>query len=183
MRFEGREPTKVACFTKQGADDFGSKGESKCYTHTHCVCVTEAPSLFQRNPRAHKNKIGTSPPPPKPPSKTRNFTDMGFPAERTHFFQASIKLAQPFPAPELRTRIYGHEDFSDCWLVGTFGEMVCSKQNWNLSLNFSQIRNTSQTSQAVEGFGTLGSRSWLGKGHGRHAIPPGTKPIHAGKNS
>ena len=31
--------------------------------------------------------------------------DMGFPAERTHFFQASIKLAQPFPAPELRTRI------------------------------------------------------------------------------
>ena len=45
------------------------------------------------------------PPPPKPPSKTWNFMDMGFPAERTHFFQASIKLAQPFPAPELRTRI------------------------------------------------------------------------------
>ena len=31
--------------------------------------------------------------------------DMGFPAERTYFFQVSIKLAQPFPAPELRTRI------------------------------------------------------------------------------
>ena len=31
--------------------------------------------------------------------------DMVFPAERTHFFQVSIKLAQPFPAPELRTRI------------------------------------------------------------------------------
>ena len=35
----------------------------------------------------------------------RNFMDMVFSAERTHFFQASIKLVQPFPAPELRTRI------------------------------------------------------------------------------
>ena len=43
----------------------------------------------QKNPRAHKNKIGTPPPPPKPkippPPKTRNFMDTGFPAERTHF--------------------------------------------------------------------------------------------------
>ena len=45
------------------------------------------------------------PPPQTPPPKTRNLMDMGFPAERTHFFQVSIKLAQPFPAPELRTRI------------------------------------------------------------------------------
>ena len=61
---------------------------------------------FQKNPRAHKNKIGTPPPPPKKtPPKRGNFMDKGFPAERTHFFQASIKLAQPFPAPELRTRI------------------------------------------------------------------------------
>ena len=60
---------------------------------------------IQKNPRAHKNKIGTSPPkknPNTPPPKTRNFMDMAFPAERTHFFQASIKLAQPFPAPELQ---------------------------------------------------------------------------------
>ena len=54
-----------------------------------------------------KIKSALPPPPPQtpPPSKTRNFMDMGFPAERTHFFQVSIKLAQPFPAPELRTRI------------------------------------------------------------------------------
>ena len=56
-----------------------------------------------------KNKIGPSPPQKKPkipPSpKTRNFMDMVFPAEWTLFFQASIKLAQPFPAPELRTEI------------------------------------------------------------------------------
>ena len=32
--------------------------------------------------------------------------DMGFPAETRHFFQVSIKLAQPFPAPELRTNIF-----------------------------------------------------------------------------
>ena len=30
---------------------------------------------------------------------------MVFPAEQTLFFQVSIKLAQPFPAPELRTKI------------------------------------------------------------------------------
>ena len=30
---------------------------------------------------------------------------MVFPAERTHFFRVPIKLAHPFPAPELRTRI------------------------------------------------------------------------------
>ena len=40
-----------------------------------------------------------------PPPKMRNFMDMAFPAERTHFFRASIKLTQPFPAPELRTEI------------------------------------------------------------------------------
>ena len=50
----------------------------------------------QKNPRAHKNKIGT------PPPKRRNFVDMCFPAERMHF-PGAHKLAQPFPAPELRT--------------------------------------------------------------------------------
>ena len=48
----------------------------------------EVPILvcFQKNPRAHKNKIGIPPPKPKiPPPKTRNFMDIGFPAERTHF--------------------------------------------------------------------------------------------------
>ena len=67
------------------------------------------PYTIQKNPRAHKNKTGTPPPNPKypPPPKTRNFMDMKvfFSAERTQKFQAPIKLAQPFPAPELRTRI------------------------------------------------------------------------------
>ena len=42
---------------------------------------------LQKNPRTHKNIIGTPPPqiPNTPPPKRRNFMDMVFPAERTHF--------------------------------------------------------------------------------------------------
>ena len=39
--------------------------------------------------------------------------DMGFSCRKSAFFQASIKLAQPFPAPELRTRILRTRGF--CW--------------------------------------------------------------------
>ena len=54
-------------------------------------------------------KIKSAPPPPPkpkipPPPKTRNFMDMGFSCRKNAFFQASIKLAQPFSAPELQTR-------------------------------------------------------------------------------
>ena len=48
-------------------------------------------STSQKNPRAHKNKIGLPPPPPQNPNtpphpKTRNFMDIGFfLAERAHF--------------------------------------------------------------------------------------------------
>ena len=62
----------------------------------------------QKNPRAHKNKIGTPLPPKKPkdpPLKRGMLWIWDFPAERTHFCQAPIKLARPFPAPELRTKI------------------------------------------------------------------------------
>ena len=41
-------------------------------------------------------------PPPHPPKRGILWT-WRFPAERTQKFYASIKLAQPFPAPELRT--------------------------------------------------------------------------------
>ena len=40
-----------------------------------------------------------------PPQNEEFYEHGGFHAERAHFFQVSIKLAQPFPAPELRTRI------------------------------------------------------------------------------
>ena len=81
--------------------------------------VLTSPKI-RKIPAPIKIKSALPPPPPRkiqntpPPPKTRNFMDIGFPAERTHFFQVSITLGQPFPAPELRTRIfYGHEDFSD----------------------------------------------------------------------
>ena len=38
--------------------------------------------------------------------------DMGFPAERTHFLQVSIKLAQ-FRPQNCGHEFYGHEDFSE----------------------------------------------------------------------
>ena len=98
---------QVSCDMKSIAA--GALSTRECWTQ--CIRFAKPRLMFQINFRAHKSKIGTLPPPKKtqktpPPPKTRNFMDMGFfPAERTHFFQASIELAQPFPAPELRTRI------------------------------------------------------------------------------
>ena len=71
-------------------------------------------NVSQKNPRAHKNKIGT-PPPPKNPKcpKTRNFMDMGFSCRKSAFFQASIKLTHPFPAQNCGQKFCGHEDFSE----------------------------------------------------------------------
>ena len=53
-----------------------------------------------------KIKSALHPPPQKnKPQNEEFYGHGGFPAERRHFFQVSVKLAQPFPAPELRTRI------------------------------------------------------------------------------
>ena len=68
-----------------------------------------SPRIFQKNPRAHKNKIGTPPCPQNqnsPPCPKRGILwTWRFSCTKKAFFQVSIKLAQPFPAPELRTRI------------------------------------------------------------------------------
>ena len=52
-----------------------------------------------------KIKSALPPPPQNLPQKRGILRTQVFPAERTHFFQVSIKLAHPLPAPELRTRI------------------------------------------------------------------------------
>ena len=73
----------------------------------------------QCSARAHKNKIGTSTPPPflrkprTPPSPGRkNFMGMGvFQQKEPKNSQAPIKLARPPLAPELRAENYGHEAF------------------------------------------------------------------------
>ena len=69
----------------------------------------------QKNPRAHKIKNRHCPPPQTttlPPLKRGILWTWVFSCRKNAFFQAPIKLAQPFPAPELRTNnFYGHEDF------------------------------------------------------------------------
>ena len=81
------------------------------------VSLSSAAAEDQKNPRAHKNKISTPPPQNQipPPKKNEEFYGHGgFPAERRHFFQVSIKLSQPFPALQnCGHEFYGHEDFSE----------------------------------------------------------------------
>ena len=72
----------------------------------------------QKNPRAHKNKIGTPPPcPPKPkippPPKTRNFMDMGFSCRTDAFFPGVHKIWRSHFRPQnCGQKFYGHKDFS-----------------------------------------------------------------------
>ena len=70
-------------------------------------CAMDLVFFFRKILAPIKIKSALQPPPkPKiPPPKTRNFMDMGFSCRKNAFFQASIKLTHPFPAPELRTKI------------------------------------------------------------------------------
>ena len=85
-------------------------------------------------------KIKSALPPPQkktqntPPKKTRNFMDMRFSCRENAFFQASIKLTHPFPAPELRTNIlrtrgsFWHEQHH---FVRTRQKQRCATFVWN----------------------------------------------------
>ena len=74
-----------------------------------CSCVSKilqkpsSAALRSENPHAHKSKIALPPPPPKPQNTPPPWT-WRFSCRKNAFFQASIKLAQPFPDPELRTK-------------------------------------------------------------------------------
>ena len=71
----------------------------------------------------HKNKIGTCPPPPPkkkpkyPPLKRGICGHGGFSCRKNAIFQRPIKLAQPFPAPELRAK-----NFADTRIFLNLGE-------------------------------------------------------------
>ena len=116
----------MACAT-ESAHDFGMLQE-------HAPCrkrsgnrvtkkVTEASEI--RNILAPIKIKSALPPPPQKknqntPLENEDFYGHGgFPAERTQFFQASIKFAHPFPAPELRaihftdTRIFSEEKLTE----------------------------------------------------------------------
>ena len=88
------------------------EGENACKTQENCVSagavaiVNDCAIVNFRKIRAIKMKSALPPPknPKYPLPKTRNFMDMGFSCRKNAFFQASIKLTHPFPAPELRTK-------------------------------------------------------------------------------
>ena len=69
-----------------------------------------------------KIKSALTPPPPKTqnysniPPKTRNFMDLVFSCRTDAFFQAFVKLAQPFPAPEIADK-----NFTDTRIFLSFG--------------------------------------------------------------
>ena len=90
-------------------------------------------AIFQKNPRAHKNKIGTSPPTPKnlkypPPPKTRNFMDMGFFLQKERIFPGVHKIGAAISGPRTADKkFYGHEDFSEfCGLENPAKERLFS---------------------------------------------------------
>ena len=79
---------------------------------TPCALITHDPltlktlnSLIIRRIRAPIKIKSALPPPPKTPPQKGEFYGHGFSCRKNAFFQVSIKLAHPFPAPELRTRI------------------------------------------------------------------------------
>ena len=73
---------------------------------------------LSENPRAHKNKNRHSPPQKtqNTPPKTRNFMDMVFLAERTHFSRRPKNWRSHFRPQNCGQKIYGHEDFSESGL-------------------------------------------------------------------
>ena len=75
---------------------------------------------YQEKPAPEEMKSALPPPKkkkpkyPPPPQNEEFYGHGGFAAERTQFFQAPIKLAQPFPAPEYsRTKILRTRGFSE----------------------------------------------------------------------
>ena len=80
---------------------------------------------LRKNPRAHKNKIGTSTPPPfKPPPQRGILWAWGFSSRKSKKCQAPKKFAQPYPAPE-------HEAFSEfsCTKDAFFGRSSQEVEN------------------------------------------------------
>ena len=74
--------------------------------------------MNQKNPRAHKNKIGTSPPPKPnspPPPKTRNFMDMEVFLQKEGIFPGVRKIGAAISGPRIAdtnftdTRIFLNE--------------------------------------------------------------------------
>ena len=72
---------------------------------------------YQKNPRAHKNKIGTSPPQKKtntPPPIKRGIYGHGFFLQKERIFPGAHKIGAAISGPRIADKtFYGHEDFSE----------------------------------------------------------------------
>ena len=68
-------------------------------------CYEFGQTVSVRKIRAPIKIKSALPPPQNPPPKKGEFYGHRFSCRKNAFFQVSIKLAHPFPAPELRTRI------------------------------------------------------------------------------
>ena len=78
--------------------------ESFCGLSVREASRDKCQSITQKNPRAHKNKIGT--PSPKktqipPPPKTRNFVDMGFLLQKERICPGVHKIDAPISGPRI----------------------------------------------------------------------------------
>ena len=69
---------------------------------------------YQKNPRAHKNKIGTPPPPPQTPPQKRGILRTWFFLQKERIFPGVHKIGAPHFRPQnCGHEFYGHEDFSE----------------------------------------------------------------------
>ena len=98
------------------------------------------PDFSQKIPRAHKNKIGTAPPPkpkfPPPPPKRGILWTWRFSAERRHFY---------FRPQNCGHKFYGHEDFSDIGLeVPDFSAVFSRNLRFRFRLRFLKKKGSVQ---------------------------------------
>ena len=69
--------------------------------------INRNPPNFQKNPRAHKNKIGTPPPPPPqnpkipPPPKREEFYGQGFFLQKECIFPGTHKIGAAISGPRI----------------------------------------------------------------------------------
>ena len=87
---------------------------------TLSICMV----MFQKNPRAHKNKIGT--PPPKKPKKRGILWTWVF-LQRKSIFPGVHKIDAPISGPRIADKNFTDTDFSECWKLSKTHGTPCRR--------------------------------------------------------